>query len=231
MRAAAAAPIGALTLVALIAAVVSGLSAPGYAAPRPTDVPVTVIIPQLNPTPPPPKPTSTPSPSSSTGGGTPTPTPAPSNPDGSPIPPSKPTEDAGDLELDPEALPADEWMVATGSGFAPGEQVQFVLYPGPVIVGSYVADAAGHVWARFRIPADTRPGDAVVEATGWTSGYVANAPFTVVAIAGAGGLPVLWWVAIVLAALLAGLIATAIFFRNSIRGWFGGAAEAAGSTT
>lgn len=230
---------GGFASVAVLALLTSLLSLPVSAAPTPSpsDVPISVIIPGPTTTPTP-TPTPTPSPSQSnsgggtsggttgggstpggdtTGGGTTTGT----NPDGSPIPPGSPTADAPALELDRDDLSygARDWMIATGTGFTPGEKVQFVLYPGAVVLGSFVADAQGKVVARFRIPDDTRPGTHTVEATGWTSRHVANTEFTVTAVASAEIW--LWWVFVVLGILLAGLIALAIYFRESIRGWFG----------
>jgi hypothetical protein len=113
-------------------------------------------------------------------------------------------------------------MTATGSGFTPGENVQFVYYPGAVVIGSFVADSKGKVVARFQIPDDMRSGVHTVEATGWTSKHILNSEFTVTTQA-AGAFPYLWWVWVVLGVLVLGLIALAIYFRRSIAEWFGGA--------
>jgi hypothetical protein len=155
--------------------------------------------------------------SGTTGGGT---TELPTQADGTPIPPDQPTKDAKDLTLDRESVSANEWIVATGTGFTPGEKVQFVLYPGKVIIGTFTADASGMVVARFKITDQARPGVYVVEATGYQSFRVANAEFRVVAPGDAGTFPWLWWVIVVLGVLLASLLATAIYFRHTIRSWF-----------
>lgn len=232
--------LGTIVAVVAIAAAMSSLAVPGSAvsAPSPTDVPITVIIPDLSPTPTlTATPTPTPRPSQSNGGGaTPKPTPSSTvpggggtNPDGSPIPPNRPTEGAERLKLDHKSIVADKWMIATATGFAPGEKGQFVLYPGSVVIGSYLADAAGKITARFRIAEETRPGVHVAEATGWTSGHVANEEFTVVTVGMTAGWPLLWWVLLVLGVLLTGLIATAVHFRRSIRSWSGPNLQPAGS--
>lgn len=171
--------------------------------------PVTVIIPQLSPTP-----TSTSGNNGNgngggtgggnngggnngngNGGG--------KNPDGSPIPPGNPGKNKPGLKLDRDVLAANDFMIASGTGYTPGEKVQLVLYPGTVIVGSKTADAAGAISMRFRMPKDTATGGHVAEATGWDSAYVANEEFTVSSSVDAGGIPWPWW-------LLLGAIAFAI---------------------
>ncbi len=215
----------------------SGLTATaGFAAdPTPTAtaaVPVSVTIPG-------PTGTSTPSPSSSSGGGggsgtggggsTPTAAPTPA-PTGAPVPPAQPTDGAEDLTLDRDSVSANEWIVATGTGFQPGEQVQFVLYPGAIVIGSFVADSGGLVTARFKITDQARPGNYTVEATGWQSGRVANAQFGVVAPGDAGVFPFLWWVVVVVGVLLAAILATAVYFRRSIRSSMSGGVPATEGT-
>ena len=139
---------------------------------------------------------------------------------GKPTPPASPTSGAGKLTLDHDTITAKEWMTATGTGFTPGENVQFVYYPGAVVIGSFVADGKGKVEARFRIPDDMRPGVHTLEATGWTSKHVLNKEFTVTTAA-AGAFPYLWWVWVVLGVLVLGLLSLAIYFRRSIADWFG----------
>lgn len=154
------------------------------------------------------------------GGGSPVePIELPTKSDGGPIPPSEPTEDADGLDLDRESVTADEWIIATGTGFSPGEKVQFVLYPGAIIIGSFVADAGGTVVARFKITEDARPGTYVVEATGWASTRVLNDEFRVVAVSDAEVFPFLWWVLVVIGVLLAAFLAVGIYFRHTIRSW------------
>lgn len=224
--------VGSVASVAVVAAVLGGLATPVDAATEPTPTvtstsSISVIIPETTSTP---TPSPTPTPTRS-GGSTPTPAPTTpaTNPDGSPVPPAQPTENAPKLDLDKYSLAAHDWMVATGAKYAPGEKVQFVLYPGAIVIGSFVADETGTVVARFRIPDDTRPGDHVVEATGWSSKTVRNAQFVVTSAAAVTEVPWLWWVLGVLGVLVVALVALAIYFRQSIRGWFGDTVPAAGA--
>ena len=147
-----------------------------------------------------------------------------------PSPPSTPSANASKLALDPERIAVHKWMTATGNGYTAGENVQFALYPGVEIIGSYAADASGKVMARFRIPDETRSGTHVLEATGWASKKVSNGEFTVVTEAGAGTIPTLWWVIILCIALLIGLAVMAIYFRRSIARAFRSGPDMVGST-
>lgn len=230
--------------VALVSALL-GVSATGgatAATPDSTGAPITVIIPDLSGSA---SPTPTPTPTSTSGngggnhgggntgggnngggggnGGGVTPT----NPDGSPVPPKKPGKNKPALVLDHSARAVGELLTATGTGFAAGEKVQFVLYPGAVVIGSVAADANGTVTVRFRIPEKTANGEHVLEATGWTSAHVANKGFTVTSSM-QGGLFPLWWVYVVVGVLLLSLISALIHFRSTIAGWFGGAVAPAG---
>lgn len=166
--------------------------------------------------------TPTPTPTSSS---TPTPTPsattAPRPADGGPVAPAKPKEDAEGLELDKERVAAGEWVIARSEGNTPGEKVQFVLYRGPIVVASFVADGAGTAVAEFRVPDEIRPGDHVIEATGWDSKHVTNAAFVVVAPAGATGAG-MGWIWIVLGVISVSLTALAISYREPIGRWFSG---------
>lgn len=153
-------------------------------------------------------------------------------PDGAPVVGSSPSETGNRLELDHERISAGEWMTATGNGFGAGEQVQLVLYSEPVVIDSYVADGGGSFTARFRIPEKTRSGIHTLEATGWQTETVANAEFVVVTQAVAtGGIPQVWWLLIVLGALLIALIVTLIYFRRSIAAWLAPTAIAGGQAT
>ena len=121
-------------------------------------------------------------------------------------------------------------MTATGDGYTAGEQVQFVMYPGADVIGSYLADTSGNVIVRFRIPDETRPGAHVVEATGWASKRVSNGEFTVITEAGTGAIPTLWWVIILCSGLFVGLLVLAIYFRRNIARALRGGPETVGST-
>lgn len=217
------APVAAVLAVAMVAVILGLALPPGAvgAAPAPSstaNVGVSVIIPGSTATPTPTRST-TPSPSNSGSGGGSTSTPAPVGPGGEPIPPAQPSADAPALTLESTLVTTDDWLRATGSGYRPGEKVQFVLYPGAIVLGSVIADAHGTVTGTFRLPDGTRAGIHVLEATGWQSGFVRNAEFTVAAAA-AVVQPWLWWVFVVVGVLLLSVIALGIVFRERIRSWF-----------
>lgn len=252
MRSRAFAPVLSFTAVLLLAGSMSTLASSVWApAPaRAADVPVSVIIPGPSTTP---TPTSTPTPTprpsisspasgggsgdgaggtgdgSAGGGGATGCGPGGTNSDGSPVPNAQPKENASALQIDRESISIGEWMLSTATGFAPAEKVQFVLYPGAVVIGSFEADATGTAIARFRIPVDTQSGEKILEATNWSCGKVQNEQFLVVSPVGTSTTLWLWWVVVVLGAVLISLIAVAFHYRESIRGWFGASAPLAGS--
>ncbi|WP_309710904.1 hypothetical protein [Pseudolysinimonas sp.] len=234
--------IASCVVVVAFAALLSGGSAAaqGELTPTPTGAaPITVVIPGAATA----SPSSTAKPSASPSGSPSSPPstngceagPGQANADGSPIPGGAPASDALDLRLDDDRVTADSWVIATASGFLPGEYAQVVMYSGAVVIGSYTVGADGAFSARFRIPEDTPTGNHVVEVTGWTSGCVANDQLTVVAggEGGSGGLPAnwlsLWWVFVVLGALFIGLLSLGVAFRGDIASWFG-RAPSGGST-
>ena len=132
------------------------------------------------------------------------------------------------LTLDHDSVAPRQWILATGDGYTAAERVHFVLFPRAVDLGTFVADASGRITARFRIPADARPGAHTVEATGVSSHYVRNAPITVVSASFAGTLPLRWWIGIVIGAVLLGILALIFYFRRSIAGYFARSAPATG---
>ncbi len=228
------------SLTAAIAIIVA-ITANGYVAaraadpnPSPTGVSVTVVIPE-------PSPSTTTGTGGSTGGssggsssGSGSSTGGASGglttePFGAPVPPGQPTAGVGALQLDRDTIGPKEWLTATGTGFTPGEKVQFVRYPGAVVIDSFVADTTGKVVAKFLIPDDMRSGLHTLEATGWSSKKVLNKEFTVTTAAATAPFPYLWWVFVVLGVLLLGLIALAIYFRRSIRHWLGSGAAPSGA--
>ncbi|MCZ2829932.1 hypothetical protein O2W14_13920 [Modestobacter sp. VKM Ac-2986] len=72
-------------------------------------------------------------------------------------------------------------------GFQPFEMVHGVLYSTPVDLGTVQADAAGVATFTFAVPAGLETGEHSVTMTGLTSGFEAEATFTVtVAAAGSG---------------------------------------------
>ncbi len=169
-------------------------------------------------------PTPTPTPTASASS-TPTPSPsattAPPPADGSPVAPAMPGDEAEGMELDNERVAAGDWVIARSVGNAPGEKVQFVLYRGPIVVDSFVADDEGVAVAEFKVPEEIRPGDHVIEATGWDSDHVTNATFVVVAPP-ASGAPGMEWVFLVLGVLAVSLVALAISYREPIGRLFSG---------
>lgn len=214
--------------VAALAVVLGGGSALAQGAPTPTATgvaPITVVIPgTASPTPTPnttlptlPLPDETDAPEGSGAC-----SPGPANADGSPVPPASPhdSEDVDELDLSAQRLTADSWIIASASGFLAGELGQVVVYPGADVVGSYTVDSAGEFSARFRIPVDTSPGTHVLEVTGWVSGCVASADFTVVTAPSDANWLTLWWVWIVLGALLLAVISLLIGFRGDLARWF-----------
>ncbi|MBC7403898.1 MAG: hypothetical protein H7279_12095 [Microbacteriaceae bacterium] len=132
------------------------------------------------------------------------------------------------LTLDHDSVAPHQWILATGDGYTAAERVHFVLFPRAVDLGTFTADASGRITARFRIPADARPGAHTVEATGASSHYVRNAPITVVSASFAGTLPLRWWIGIVIGAVLLGMLALVLYFRRSIAGYFARSAPATG---
>lgn len=124
------------------------------------------------------------------------------------------------LTLDHDSVAPNRWVLATGVGYTPAERVHFLLFPRTVDLGTFTADASGDITARFRVPADARPGAHTVEATGVTSHFVRNAPITVVSAGFAEELPYRWWIGIVVGAVLLGILALVFYFRHSIAGWF-----------
>ena len=152
-----------------------------------------------------------------------TPQTAPAGAPGAPVPSSRPSDDAAELKLEPTRVEAGAKIQATASGFTPGEQVQLVLYPNPLIIGSYAADATGALSIVFEVPKDTRTGEHVAEATGWASDTKANGKFVVTAAPDvAGGIPTMWWLLGILLLLIVAAIAVAVSFRSSIASVFVG---------
>lgn len=197
--------------------------------------PITVVIPATST----PTPSATPRPSGTlTTLPEPEPTlepgacvPAAANADGSPVPPASPrdSDEVERLELSGERVAADSWMIASATGFSPQELGQVVVYPGAQVIGNYTVGADGEFSARFRIPADAAPGAHVLEVTGWASGCVANAEFTVVAPGSGANWLSVWWVWIVVGGLSVGVLSLALTFQLGLLRWF--ARPPAGSAT
>ena len=152
-----------------------------------------------------------------------TPQTAPAGASGAPVPSSRPSNDAAELKLEPSRVEAGAKIQATASGFTPGEQVQLVLYPTPLIIGSYAADATGALSIVFEVPKAMRTGEHVAEVTGWASDTKASGKFVVTAAPDvAGGIQTMWWLLGILLLLLLAAIAVAISLRSSIAAVFVG---------
>jgi hypothetical protein len=121
-------------------------------------------------------------------------------------------------------------MTIAGTGFAPNEKVQVVVYSTPLVIGSFPADGLGALKASFLIPEQLRPGTHTIEATGWTSRHVMNVELTVVTAAVAAPLSTQLWILVVLGVLFIGAMSLAIYFRRSIAQGFSGGSELAGSS-
>ena len=127
-----------------------------------------------------------------------------------PVVAAGPTAGAPALPLSSETVEVGHVLTATGSGYTPNEQVQFVLYSTPVVIGSVAANAVGVVSLAITIP-QVPTGQHVVEATGWQSHRVTNGRFLVVTggTAGDAVFPRIIWI-IVSAGLLLALVALLI---------------------
>lgn len=221
--------IGSGLAVVTLAVLLGGGGAVALPGADPTPVPtgaapITVIIPGSGTASPTPRPSSTlptlPFEDPDVPGGSGACEPGAANADGSPVPAAAPRDDLRDLAFSEERPTAGGWVVASASGFQPAELGQVVLYPGAIVVGSYTVGADGEFSARFRVPTDTAPGSHVLEVTGWVSGCAANGELTVVSGASSANWLTLWWVYIVLGALLLGLLSLVIAFRADIARWF-----------
>lgn len=97
--------------------------------------------------------------------------------------PTTPTDPGGSpASTDKASYVVGEAITVTGTGFAPGEQVEVWLHSDPQWVGTALAAADGSVTHTFTLPADLEPGQHHVELVGVTSGVVLATPeFTVVA--------------------------------------------------
>jgi hypothetical protein len=132
--------------------------------------------------------------------------------------PDSPTATKNRLKLNRTTFHAGQTLLATGTGFAPGEKVQFVLYPGAKPVKSFTADRTGSVIATFVLPSRFPTGVHTIEGTGWQSGAVASTDFFVVSVAGvlgSAGQPwIVWAVGGTAGVLVVGLVCAALL------GWF-----------
>lgn len=103
------------------------------------------------------------------------------NPDPEPKPNPDPTPDPAEpvfsVVVDKASVVAGDEVTVSGSGFAPGVEVEAVLHSDPVKIGSKPAGADGKVSFTFTVPKDLAPGDHKVVLT--QKGKSAEAALTV----------------------------------------------------
>jgi beta-xylosidase len=97
------------------------------------------------------------------------------------------TGEPGSLSIDDGSVRAGESFTVRGSGFAPGERVEFTLFSTPTYLGDLVADPSGAFVGTLRVPTATDPGAHTLRAAGAQSGTLAEAELTVLAAAPAPG--------------------------------------------
>jgi hypothetical protein len=142
---------------------------------------------------------------------------APAGAPGAPVPGAEPATKAGPLTLSPDRVEAGEKVLATATGYVPGEKVQLVIYPSPVIVGSYDADANGLLRVTLTVPVETKTGVHTIEATGWVSHHASNGTVTVVsAAATVAGFSSYWWLIGIGILLVLVILVSVIVFRSTI---------------
>jgi hypothetical protein len=88
----------------------------------------------------------------------------------------------GSLNVDGPVRAGESFSVS-GSGFAPGERVEFTMFSTPTYLGGVVADQSGTFATTLRVPSAVTPGAHVLRAAGATSGTIAETPLTVLAAA------------------------------------------------
>jgi hypothetical protein len=88
--------------------------------------------------------------------------------------------------ITPSTVPQGGAATGTGSGFAPGEQVDATLHSTPLAIGTVTADPTGAVTVHFTVPADFAIGRHELVLVGRSSGHVAIVGFTVAAASSTG---------------------------------------------
>lgn len=150
-----------------------------------------------------------------------TPQAAPAGATGAPNPGALPVANADPLTITPNRSRAGEKVLVAAVGFAAGEKVQVVMYPSPVIIGSYVADSTGALRATLTVPIETKTGPRTVEAVGWISHHAANGTLVIISAVTAfeASSSTGWVIGIgVLIVLL--IVVSAIVFRSTIARMF-----------
>lgn len=116
--------------------------------------------------------------------------------------PSIPKAPAGTAEraaVDRATYRPGDTVTVSSEGFAPGEQVQIVLFGDGTLVANVAADAEGRVQHAFALPKELNAGQHTVQLTGWQSHRVAASRFLVelvpaTAAPGIQGVPPwAWW--------------------------------------
>lgn len=140
---------------------------------------------------------------------------------GAPTPGYQPVTKADPLTVTPDPAHAGDKVLVAAAGFAAGEKVQLVLYPSPVIIGSYIADPTGALRVTFTMPLETETGPHTIEATGWVSHHAANGPVLIVSrVEVAGSASSLGWMIGVGSLLFLLVVVTVFVFRSSIARMF-----------
>lgn len=96
------------------------------------------------------------------------------------------TSSAPTLSAGASSVAQGATVTASGTGFTPGEKVEFVLHSDPIVLGEASADAAGAVSATLTVPVSAPVGDHRLIATGAISQRSATTSLAVTA-ASAGG--------------------------------------------
>ena len=128
---------------------------------------------------------------------------------------------ADPLTVTPDPAHAGDKVLVAAAGFAAGEKVQLVLYPSPVIIGSFLADPTGALRVTFTMPVETKTGPHTIEATGWVSRHAANGPVLIVSrVEAAGSASSLGWMIGIGSLLVLLIVVSATVFRSTIARMF-----------
>lgn len=150
-----------------------------------------------------------------------TPQAAPAGAAGAPNPGVQPVVKADPLTITPKSARAGAKVFIAAVGYAAGEKVQVVLYPSPVIIGSYAADSSGALRVTFTVPIETKTGPHTVEATGWISHHATNGSLVVVSAVEAFDVMSSYsWPIGALLLLLLLIVVSVIVFRSTIARMF-----------
>lgn len=146
-----------------------------------------------------------------------TPQSAPAGVTGAPNPGAQPVANADPLTITPNRARAGEKVLVSAVGYAAGEKVQVVMYPSPVIIGSYVADSTGAFRVTFTVPIETKTGPRTIEAVGWISHHAANGTVVIIsAVTAFEATSSMGWLIGIGVLILLLIVVSAIVFRSTI---------------